>query len=135
MDEDPTLEINFEDGIDKGIHALNLADHGIHLDPGIEYEWSVSLMVDPDNRSKDVFTRGLVMYIEDDAMAAPLTSQDEQSPYDLASQGLWYDALHAISNLVDTNPQMSSYHAQRAALLEQVDLTEAAAFDRTSTAN
>ncbi len=129
MDDDPTLQVNFDGGIEPGLHALNLADHNVRLSPDVEYEWSVSLMVDPENRSKDVFSRGLIMYV--DPSSTTQAAAQSEGASSLASQGLWYDALDAVSNLVDSNPGQSMYRNQRASLLEQIDLAEVAAFERS----
>jgi predicted Zn-dependent protease len=49
-----------------------------------------------------------------------------------AEAGIWYDALEAISNAVDAHPEDASLREQRASLLKQVGLPEAAAIDRGS---
>ena len=100
--------------------------------PDVEYEWSVSLMIDPDNRSKDVFARGLIMHVESEANTEQLVSATSPSRrhFALASEGLWYDAVAAISDLVDQNPQQKTYREQRASLLEQVGLSDVADSER-----
>jgi hypothetical protein len=46
-----------------------------------------------------------------------------------AAAGLWYDAIKAISDLIQAHPQMKIYRKQRASLLEQVGLKEIAESD------
>jgi len=50
-----------------------------------------------------------------------------------AETGFWYDAMTAISELIQAAPNDSGFRAQRAALLEQVGLREAAACDLSHT--
>ncbi|MGV7229986.1 MAG: DUF928 domain-containing protein, partial [Nitrospirales bacterium] len=50
------------------------------------------------------------------------------SPEEYAQKGQWYDALTALQTLIQSNPGNTDLLTQRAALLEQVGLTEAAAF-------
>jgi hypothetical protein len=47
-----------------------------------------------------------------------------------AAEGLWYDAIAALSELIDTRPQDTTLRQQRNTMLEQEGLTEAAAYDR-----
>jgi hypothetical protein len=47
-----------------------------------------------------------------------------------AESGLWYDALASLAQGIAAAPAETGLHAQRAALLEQVGLKEAAAYDR-----
>jgi hypothetical protein len=42
------------------------------------------------------------------------------------SAGMWYDALMAVSNLIDDTPDNPAFHKHRAALLEQVGLSAVA---------
>ena len=58
-----------------------------------------------------------------------------QAPNIYAEAGLWYDALTAISDLIDTSPNAPALRQRRASLLEQVGLREIAEHDmRTSRA-
>ena len=50
------------------------------------------------------------------------------SPERYAQEGLWYDALTALQTLIQSNPGNTDFLNQRASLLKQVGLTEAAAF-------
>ena len=42
---------------------------------------------------------------------------------------MWYDALAGVSDRIDASPKDLSLRKQRAALLDQVGLNEAAEFD------
>lgn len=47
-----------------------------------------------------------------------------------ADAGLWYDALGAISDAIGAHPDDASLREQRASLLKQVGLVQAAALDK-----
>ena len=47
----------YGEAIRAGIQAVRLAEHGVKLLPGTNYHWFVSLVLDPERRSKD-FTVG-----------------------------------------------------------------------------
>lgn len=128
----PLLDITMDVARTAGIQAVDLLKHGVHLKPDIEYQWSVALVVDPEQRSKDVLASGTIMY-------APPSKDFESKvrnahPVELATVyaagGYWYDALSAISARIDAVPGDAELREQRAALLDQVELPEVAGFER-----
>jgi hypothetical protein len=110
-----------------GVQGFDLARRGARLEPGIAYEWSVSVVPDPAQRSRDVVAGGAVMRVEPSAgLRARLSGASAQSrAAALAAEGVWYDALSALSE-----PGDAASRAQRAELLEQAGLAEVAAFER-----
>lgn len=81
-----------------GVRAVDLADLGIELNSGVEYEWSIAVIVDPERRSQDVFTMGSTQYVP--------PSTDQQLQFDQGSAedrtraflgaGYWYDAIDVL---------------------------------------
>lgn len=130
---EPLLEVS-ADGAAAGIHPLSLAEHGVTLAPGDEVDWSVAIVVDSQRRSKDVISTAMIRRVEATGdLAARLSAagpEDRAAVY--AGSGVWYDALDAVSRLVAEQPAEPAWRRRRAELLEQVDLLEAAAFDRVS---
>jgi hypothetical protein len=112
-----TLELTLQPPIAQGVHALRLGDHGVTLKPGVEYQWFVAVVSNPAQRSNDVVAGGGIKRI---------------APADAVGDGVWYDALDQLSQQISANPADARLRQQRAALLEQVGLREAAAFDRNS---
>jgi len=110
-----TLELTLQPPIAQGVHALRLGDHGVTLKPGVEYQWFVAVVSNPAQRSSDVVAGGGIKRI---------------APADAVRDGVWYDALDQLSQQISANPADARLRQQRAALLEQVGLREAAAFDR-----
>jgi len=115
-----------------GIHRLDLAQHGVRLKPDIEYQWSVSLVPNPDERSNDTISTGVVKRImAPPELAAKLgaAGKDAQAAV-YAQQGIWYDALAGFSEMIAARPDDGRLRAQRARILEQAGLADAAAFER-----
>ncbi|HYI87142.1 MAG TPA: DUF928 domain-containing protein [Burkholderiales bacterium] len=109
------LELTLQPPIARGVHALRLGDHGVTLKPGVEYQWFVAVVSNPAQRSNDVVAGGGIKRI---------------APADAVRDGVWYDALDQLSQQISANPADARLRQQRAALLEQVGLREAAAYDR-----
>ena len=100
-----------------GIHAFTV--DGVRLEPDIAYEWSVAVITDPAQRSRDVVAGAAIMRVETpSALAAALASAPpERRPALLAQAGIWYDALAALSREIDARPQDTALEAQRKAIL------------------
>jgi hypothetical protein len=115
---DPLVEVVLPALSVAGIQRIRLADHGVELDPQMEYEWSVSLVVDPEDRTHDVVSAGFIRRVE-----PPLEPVSTTAAY--AELGLWYDALESISDAIEASPRDAGLLAQRAALLRQAGLESA----------
>jgi len=124
----PLLSVKLEKADKAGIRALSLAQHNVTLEPGIEYRWSVSLVPDASNRSKDKFASGVIKRIPTpsglDEKTEAASKAEAAALY--AQSGLWYDALQSISEAITQDPSDASLHQMRAALLTQGKLAEVA---------
>jgi hypothetical protein len=111
-----------------GIQRIRLADYGVELKPGAEYEWSVTLIVDPEKRSKDVVVTGWIDRIEHSGkLTARLESEGgARTAAIYAEEGLWYDSFAALSDQIDGNPEDANLRSQRVDVLRQVGLKEVA---------
>lgn len=103
-----------------GIQRISLAEHGVKLEPGMEYEWSVAIVLDPDKRSRDIVSQGWLRRVE-----APQLNADVTPAATLAQLSLWYDAFERLSDDIDASPSDSALLAQRNGLLRQIDLGDA----------
>jgi len=128
----PLLEITLKPPLAKGVHALRLADHGVTLTPGIEYQWFVAVVRNPAQRSNDVLAGGTIKRVAADAAVQSRLQQTSQAqwPTVYAEAGIWYDAIDQLSKQISADRNNRQLREQRAALLEQVGLRDAAAFDR-----
>jgi hypothetical protein len=95
------------------------------------YQWVVALVPNPTQRSQDIITGGRVeRTVLSDELRVQLAQTSKALPHLYAEAGLWYDAIAAISDLIDAAPQDTTLRQQRAALLEQVGLPQVAMYDR-----
>lgn len=128
----PVLEVNVPASGKAGMLSLNLADYKVKLVPNAEYEWSIAVVVDPKQRSNDLVSTGVVKLVPPPAdIAQKLASAPAAARAAVyAENGYWYDAFDALSQAIQRNPADKRLHEQRAALLDQVALKEAAAYER-----
>jgi len=129
---EPLLDLNLSPPIKPGVQRVRLADHGVHLTPGVQYQWAVALVPDPEHRSKDIIAAGGIKRIEaPEALRAKLVQADKTTVVALyAETGLWYDTVAAISDLIGATPQDPMLRMQRVVLLEQVQLPEVVEYER-----
>jgi hypothetical protein len=124
----PLLEKRISLPVQQGIHPIRLKDYNIHLSPGKEYRWFLAVVPAPDRRSRDIIAGGMISRVESqEALRVKLTQADRKEiPRIYAEAGIWYDAVTAISDLMDEVPNDTLLRKQRAALLKQVGLSEVA---------
>jgi hypothetical protein len=127
--DEPEVETKLAAPDRAGIQRIRLADYGVKLEQGSEYEWSVTLIVDPEKRSKDVVVTGWIDRIEHSGkLTARLESEgDARSAAIYAEEGIWYDSFAALSDQIDGNPADANLLAQRSNVLRQVGLDQVAA--------
>ena len=122
----PLVEIHLPPPQHPGLQHIRLADYNFRLVPETLYQWFVTLVVDPDRRSKDLITGATILHtVSSEALRVRLAQAGRtREPFVYAAAGLWYDTLTAISTLIEATPQDKGLRQQRAALLEQVGLHE-----------
>ncbi|MBI5639499.1 MAG: DUF928 domain-containing protein [Nitrospirae bacterium] len=128
----PVLEKKLASPLRGGVQCLKLSDYGITLQPDVEYQWFVAIIPDPEQRSRDIISGGLIIYREPAAaLSEKLTSIKKTAvPALYAEEGIWYDAVSSLSDLIAANPDDRDLRLMRADLLEQAGLTGAAQQDR-----
>lgn len=122
---EPVLEVGMKSTQQRRIRCLRLSDHHVKLSPGIEYQWFVAIVSDPNHRSKDIVAGGAIEYIEPSQglITALKGARGLEIPAILAREGLWYDALDSITGLIIAHPDNEKLYRQRWFLLEQVGLS------------
>ena len=123
-------------GADKadqgGIHRLTLKRYGVTLVPGVLYKWTVALVPDLANRSRDVIASDTIQRVEPDARftaaLAGAKGLDKAAIY--AGRGIWYDALETVTDEIDAAPKDKDIRFLRVSLLEQAGLKIAASSER-----
>jgi uncharacterized protein DUF928 len=122
----PLLELTIAPPTHAGLHMIRLADHGIRIEPGIAYRWYVAVVPDAGRRSRDILAGGSVERIvpPPDLSATLERAGRDERVFLYANAGLWYDALTAVTDMVDQSSGDPAPRQQRAALLKQVGLPE-----------
>jgi hypothetical protein len=126
---DPLLEVEAGSKKLTGIQKLNLGEHKISLQPEVAYQWSVAQVVDEGGRSAGVIASGLIERMEpgEGLISRIENNQGTKLVTVYANEGIWYDALEAISSMIDKSPEDQGLVAIRTSLLDQVGLPVAAA--------
>ena len=121
----PILETRLPAPVQAGIHRVRLADHNIRLKPGAAYRWFVTVVPDSDRRSKDILAGGAIERVDVPGdLKTKLATANKSQLFSLyAEAGLWYDAIAAISEMIEAAPQDQALRKQRTALLSQVGLS------------
>jgi len=128
----PLLSLAAPEANQAGIHRIKLDKYKVELQPDVAYQWSVAIVPDAENRSKDVVAKGVIKRIKaSEELAKNLEGADDLGRAAAYAQaGIWYDALDTLSNAIEAHPNDASLREQRALLLKQVGLSEAAALDQ-----
>src|SRR3984893_6553642 len=127
----PILEVDIPAPRRAGVYSLRTADYHVRLDPGVLYTWSVSVILNPNARSRDIVaSASLLRAAPDPAIEAILrTAARSRRAGLLAQAGLWYDAVAAAADI-----SALDRHAALDTLMNEVGLVEPAKYDR-QTAN
>jgi hypothetical protein len=110
-----------------GVQKMDLARYAIRLQPGVEYRWSVTLESDPRQSSNSAAIERIVASLQLAKRIEATPRTEHAAVY--AEEGIWYDAIASLGELIEQSPDDPALRLQRAALLEQVGLKTAAAGD------
>jgi hypothetical protein len=118
----PVLEVTLQGPHRAGVHAIPLARWKVTIEPEAEYEWFVSVVSDPSQRSTDQVAGGTIRRVSPpEGLQAPARGAPGAAAA-YAEAGLWYDAVEALSRQIDATPDSRALREQRAALMRQVGL-------------
>jgi hypothetical protein len=120
--------------IPPGIHGFPLKATTVRLAQNADYQWSVTAAVAMRNQSLNVVAGGMIRRIVPVGAMRGISGNSPDAGSAYARLGVWYDALEAFSQAIQTAPQNRELHQLRGSLLEQVGLKEAAATDLRSAA-
>ncbi|MGD8311997.1 MAG: DUF928 domain-containing protein [Gammaproteobacteria bacterium] len=129
---DPIIEITSDEKMQAGLNSLDLSRHGVTLEPGTSYQWSVALVGEPERRSSDIVSSGMIEYValNPDQQAELSRGGNEEALQFYAREGYWYDVFSTLSELIESDPDNAELRRQRRALLEQIGLDEVAAAEQ-----
>jgi hypothetical protein len=104
----PILETTLPSPARPGLQCVHLRDHGITLKEREQYRWFVTLVLDPDKPSRDIVSGGMIERIpfsEGCALGLPCSWTCElDAVYQYAENGLWYDAIACLHELIKAAP-------------------------------
>lgn len=128
---EPLLEVKLDTPVTDGIRRFRLADYNVRLKPDVEYRWTVAMVIDPENRSKDVLASGVIKRVASPPSLVKrlTTAQESDRAFVYADEGFWYDSLQALSNQIDSQPEAKMLRQQRGIFFMQVGLPDAARYD------
>ena len=128
--ENALLEVRMESVPTDGIQKFRLSEHGIKLKVGIEYRWTVAMVIDAENRSRDVVASGVIKRVAAPETLAPrLAKNPQDAAFIYADEGIWYDSLTSLSDLIDQQPRAQKLHELRGIYFLQAGLKNAAEFE------
>ena len=123
--EEPLLELTLDSAnLKEGIQSLNLADHGVKLKPGMQYQWSVVLIPEEEHRSNDIISSGMIERrdLTGDLKTKLNKANSNEDVFIYAQEGYWYDAITELTTLIKKDPDNEVLKKQHAQLLNQVGL-------------
>ena len=122
----PLVEKSLRIPPQSGLQRVRLADYGVRLLPGVHYKWSITLVVDPGQPSKNLLAEGAIEYFDPSpALRMRLTEATRRDiPHLYAAEGFWYDTVSVLVDLLEASPHDAWLRRQRASLLKQVELPE-----------
>jgi hypothetical protein len=123
----PILEVNIPAPRQRGIYSVRTADYHIRLEPGVVYTWSVSVILNPKARSRDIVASASLLRTAADPVleVSLLGAPPHRRAVLLAQAGLWYDAVATAAEAAAFDR-----HAALDALMSEVGLVEPARYDR-----
>jgi len=131
-DPHPVLDMTIDPK--PGIQWIDMSNFDFALALGEHYKVSLTLVMDPADPARNIYSGCEIERIDPPyTLLAELGRRADlrEKSIVFAHNGIWFDALAALSQKIDAVAQNKSLREDRARLLEQEGLTEAADFDRT----
>lgn len=119
--EEPVLETVLPGPQARGFQSIDLRTMNVSLEPGVNYQWFVSLVLDPNRPSKNLVAGGALRVLpasDPRAQRAAAASALEQG-HTAAAQGLWYDAFDRFAELASGNPEVEATVGFRDEMIRQ----------------
>ncbi len=126
----PVIEIIIEEKVKKGIHGVSLENHKINLKLGIEYQWSVAIIINSDDRSKDIVSTSHIQRINNMKVDRSNSEPDKELEIitEFAEKGIWYTMFDRLYLLSLNHPDSIEIRKLLQDSLIQIDLGPVAEF-------
>ena len=120
----PLVRVMQSGPIAAGLHAFRLTGQGKGLEIGKEYEWFVAVILDPEQRSKDIVASGGLMRVaEPEGLQGKLkAAKADEAGLIYAGAGLWYNAIDALVEGLDKGTDKPALASQFTAILKQEEI-------------
>jgi hypothetical protein len=109
----PVVRVTIPSPPTAGTYPISLASYGVHLQPGVVYTWSVSIVMQPGAGSRNIVASAPIILDPGSPISAPARDPGRLAAY-FAERGLWYDAITAAAEA-----QRHGNNSVIAALLQQ----------------
>jgi hypothetical protein len=127
----PLIDERLKNPKQAGIQCIRLAEHSIHLRENTRYKWLITLATSLDHRAIPAFAGGFIERVPvPGGLEGKLQKAGKRGEhYVYAEEGIWYDALATLSELIEKEPLDATLRRERASILKQAGLEEVAAYD------
>jgi hypothetical protein len=126
------LDVRIPAAPTAGIHGFSLKGTPVRLALNTDYQWSVTAVRSQDP-SEDIVATGMIRRVQ---RPTPDREPNLRATLDAAANyarnGLWYDAVQALSDAIRARPDDLALQHQRVTLLHQVGLAIPPARDRAA---
>lgn len=111
---DPLFEGPLPPASAPGLQRTSLKDVKVTLVPDVEYDWSISIVTNPNSRSGDVMASGRVRHVAPagQLQASLATASEDARAELLAANGYWYDVVDYLRRkAAGSSTEISFYEA------------------------
>ncbi len=125
---EPLVEKKLDAPESEGMYRIDLAAYNVKLEPGVDYEWFVAIILDPRERSADFLASATIRYVEP---SGELAGRIKNTPEDrlhflFAENGYWYDAIANVCRLSNSG----EFGKHRLALIDQANLPPVVQYEK-----
>jgi hypothetical protein len=113
----PVPDIPLKSPSGPGLEAIRLGDYQIVLEENVQYHWYVSVIRNPDSRSRDIVVGGVIERVDPFLVNYYGRKCDTDAVRYLQEAEIWYDAFACVNELIDANPQDKTLRDLRGELL------------------
>jgi hypothetical protein len=102
----PVGEFSLESPTRAGFWGIRIEDYQVVLEPDVQYRWFISIVQNPVSHSEDIVAGGIIerCSIEDCLVVDIPSNCDRNLVTTLAKNGIWYDAVSCLCDLIRSNP-------------------------------
>ena len=115
------VEVSLPSPARSGYWAIRLKDYGITLAAGVEYRWFVTVIMEQE----EIVAEGVIECCPDnmlDAYDGPESCNTTDTVLAYARNGIWYDALACLGELIEADPNNQKLLRLRERLVKDVGL-------------